>query len=172
MLIDGKPVLFDAIEFDDRIATGDVLYDLAFPLMDLSVRGLAGDVNRLLNRYLNHTHRLTDLEDLAALPFFLLMRACIRAKVAAARLAHVSGEAAEDARRDAVEHFHFVERFLEPADPILVVVGGLSGTGKSTVARAIAPGLGLPPGAVVLRSDVERKLLFDVETSEHLPPEA
>ncbi|WP_245926625.1 AAA family ATPase [Breoghania corrubedonensis] len=172
VLIDGTPVLFDAIEFDDRVATGDVLYDLAFPLMDLSVRGLDRDANRLLNRYLSDTHRLADLEDLTALPFFMLMRACIRAKVAAARLAHVTGEAAEAAKADAVSHFHFAERFLEPVDPVLIAIGGLSGTGKSTVARALAPGLGMTPGAVILRSDVERKLLFEVNPTEHLPPDA
>ena len=172
VLIEGKPVLFDAIEFDDRVATGDVLYDLAFPLMDLAVRGLDRDANRLLNRYLSATHRLADLEDLTALPFFMLMRACIRAKVAAARLAHVTGEAADAAKADAVNHFRFAERFLVPAEPMLVAIGGLSGTGKSTVARALAPGIGMPPGAVLLRSDVERKLLFEVAATEHLPPDA
>ncbi|MEI2386320.1 AAA family ATPase [Breoghania sp. JC706] len=172
VLIDGHPVLFDAIEFDDRVATGDVLYDLAFPLMDLAVRGLDQDANRLMNSYLGMTHRLAELEDLTALPFFMLMRACIRAKVAAARLAHVTGEAAEAAKADAVSHFRFAERFLEPAEPMLVAIGGYSGSGKSTVARALAPGLGSPPGAVVLRSDVERKLLFDVGPTDRLPPDA
>ena len=86
VLIDGKPVLFDAIEFDDRIATGDVLYDLAFLLMDLVERGLHLAANIVFNRYLTDTHRVHDLDALAALPLFMSVRAAIRAKVVAARL--------------------------------------------------------------------------------------
>ena len=85
-LIDGKPVLFDAIEFSDIIATGDVFYDLAFLLMDLLERGLALAANVVLNRYLTQTRRIENLEALATLPFFLSMRASIRARVTAARL--------------------------------------------------------------------------------------
>ena len=85
-LIDGKPVLFDAIEFSDIIATGDVFYDLAFLLMDLLERGLAIAANVVLNRYLTQTRRIEDLDALSTLPFFLSMRASIRARVTAARL--------------------------------------------------------------------------------------
>jgi aminoglycoside phosphotransferase family enzyme len=81
VLIDGRPVLFDAIEFSDIIASGDVFYDLAFLLMDLLERGLARPANIVLNRYLSETQRAHDLDALAALPFFLSMRAAIRAKV-------------------------------------------------------------------------------------------
>ena len=86
VLIDGKPVLFDAIEFSDIIASGDVFYDLAFLLMDLLERGLAPAANMALNRYLTQTRRAENLDALATLPFFLAMRAAIRAKVTAARL--------------------------------------------------------------------------------------
>jgi len=87
VLLDGAPVLFDAIEFNPAIATGDVLYDLAFLLMDLIERGLTPAANIVLNRYLNETRRAEDLDALAALPLFLSLRAAIRAKVAAARRA-------------------------------------------------------------------------------------
>jgi len=83
-LIDDEPVLFDAIEFSDIIASGDVLYDLAFLLMDLFERKLPQAANIVLNRYLAETHRDEDLDALMALPFFLSMRAAIRAKVTAA----------------------------------------------------------------------------------------
>ena len=172
VLIDGAPVLFDAIEFDDRVATGDVLYDLAFPLMDLVMHGQESVANRLLNRYLSETQCLANLEDLAALPFFMLMRACIRAKVAAARAANLPEPDQKAANDDAIRHFQLAERFLDSPDPRLIAVGGLSGTGKSTLARKLAPDLGMPPGAVVLRSDVERKLLFNAKMTEQLPPEA
>jgi aminoglycoside phosphotransferase family enzyme len=68
VLIDDAPVLFDAIEFDDRIATADVLYDLAFLLMDLIERGLAGAATIVLNRYLAATAREADLDAHAASP--------------------------------------------------------------------------------------------------------
>ena len=88
VLIEDKPVLFDAIEFDDRIATGDVLYDLAFLLMDLIERGLKPAANIVFNRYLIETRRVHDLDALAALPLFMSVRAAIRAKVTAARRKH------------------------------------------------------------------------------------
>lgn len=84
-LLDGEPLLFDAIEFDPAIATGDVLYDLAFLLMDLIARGLTRPANIVLNRHLTQTQRVEDLDALAALPLFMSLRAAIRAKVTAAR---------------------------------------------------------------------------------------
>ena len=96
VLIDERPVLFDAIEFDPLIAAGDVLYDLAFLLMDLCERGLSQAANIVLNRYLIETRRIDDLDGLAALPFFLSLRAAIRAKVTAARMQRV--KATEQAR--------------------------------------------------------------------------
>ena len=79
--IEGAPVLFDAIEFDDAIATIDVLYDLAFLLMDLGARGLPAHANAVLNAYLEACGDTGNLIGLAALPLFLSMRAMIRAKV-------------------------------------------------------------------------------------------
>ncbi len=79
--IDGTPVLFDAIEFDDRLATIDVLYDLAFLLMDLGKRGLTLHANAVLNAYLDEEGSTGNLIGLATLPLFLSMRATIRAKV-------------------------------------------------------------------------------------------
>ena len=62
--------------------------------------------------------------------------------------------------------------YLEPAPPRLVAVGGLSGTGKTTLAAALAPELGSAPGAVHLRSDLERKSLFGVEETDRLPAQS
>ena len=171
-LIDGRPVPFDAIEFDPMIATGDVFYDLAFLLMDLIERGLKDAANIVLNRYLTETRRDTDLDALAALPLFMSVRAAIRAKVTAARLAN-----AVDAERAAIEksaatYFRLACALIAPPAPTLVAVGGLSGTGKSVLARALAPDLAPAPGAVLLRSDVERKALFGVGETERLPAES
>ena len=85
LLENGKPILFDAIEFDDLLATIDILYDLAFVLMDFWQRGLHAHANLLFNRYLWRAPELEqELEGLAALPMFLALRAAIRARVAAA----------------------------------------------------------------------------------------
>jgi aminoglycoside phosphotransferase family enzyme/predicted kinase len=172
VLLDGRPVLFDAIEFSPLIASGDVLYDLAFLLMDLTERGLGAAANIVLNRYLVETKRAEDLDALAALPFFLSLRAAIRAKVTAARLDQAQAETKAAIENSARKYFDFARRFMAPPPPLLVAVGGLSGTGKSLLARALAPDIGPAPGAVVLRSDVERKMLFGKDEHEKLPADA
>jgi uncharacterized protein len=172
VLLEGRPVLFDAIEFSPLIASGDVLYDLAFLLMDLAERGLNSAANIVLNRYLIETGRIEELDALAALPFFLSMRAAIRAKVAAARLERVDMEVAPAAERNARSYFQFARRCIEPPPPVLIAVGGLSGTGKSLLARALAPAIGAVPGAVVLRSDAERKRLLGGGEHDKLPQDA
>ena len=170
VLLDGAPVLFDAIEFDPKIATGDVLYDLAFLLMDLIERGLTPAANIVLNRYLNETQRVEDLDALAALPLFLSLRAAIRAKVAAERWAQ-GGERTR-VEQSARDYFALAGKLLAPPPPMLLAVGGLSGTGKSLLARALAAEILPEPGAVVLRSDVERKVLFGVAEADRLPETA
>ncbi len=171
--IDGKPVLFDAIEFDDRLATIDVLYDLAFLLMDLGKRGLAGHANEVLNDYLDGEGSSGNLLGLAALPLFLSMRATIRAKVELLRAGKAPKDEAEGARQEARAYVDLARGFLlPPGPPRLIAIGGLSGSGKSAVARAIAPHVGAFPGAVHVRSDVERKRLFGIAPSERLPERA
>jgi aminoglycoside phosphotransferase family enzyme/predicted kinase len=168
-LIGDKPVLFDAIEFSDIIATGDVLYDLAFLLMDLLQRGLAFVANVVLNRYLTQTQRIEHLEALSTLPFFLSMRASIRATVTTARLERAKVSDRDSISRSARAYFNFARQAIAPPAPKFVAVGGLSGTGKTKLARALAPELKPMPGAVIVRSDVERKALFGIDEAEKLP---
>jgi len=170
VLLDGEPTLFDAIEFDPDLATGDVFYDLAFLLMDLIERGLNAAANIVLNRYLNETQRLENLDALAALPLFLSVRAVVRAKVTAARAKH--SDARPQAEQSARDYFALAQELIAPPPPLLVAVGGLSGTGKSWLARQLAPALKPAPGAVVLRSDVERKALFGATETARLPQSA
>jgi aminoglycoside phosphotransferase family enzyme/predicted kinase len=172
VLIDGKPVLFDAIEFSDVIASGDVFYDLAFLLMDLRERGLALPANIVLNRYLAERRQSEDLDALATLPFFLSMRAAIRAKVTMARLERAPEAEHAAIARAARGYFAFAARAIAPPPPQLVAVGGLSGTGKSKLARTLAPDIDPMPGAVIVRSDVERKALFGRSETEKLPADA
>jgi uncharacterized protein len=156
-VLDGKPVLFDCIEFSDEFACIDVLYDLAFLLMDLEHQGHADDANLVLNRYLD----LTGEDDgLAAVPLFLALRGGIRAHVTAS----AGGPAA-----DAQKYLADACAALRTPTARLIAIGGLSGTGKSTLAAHLAPTLGARPGARVLRSDVIRKRLFGLDPEAHLP---
>jgi aminoglycoside phosphotransferase family enzyme/predicted kinase len=166
--IDQQPVLFDAIEFDAQMATVDVLYDLAFTLMDLLRHDQPLAANAVLNQYLI-TAPVETLDSLAALPLFMSIRAAIRAQVTLARLKR------PDADRDGIldearRYFDLARALIHPPAPRLIVVGGLSGTGKSVLARALAPAVAPQPGAVVLRSDVIRKQLFQVGHTDRLPP--
>lgn len=169
-LLDGRPTLFDAVEFNDDIACGDVLYDVAFLVMDLLHRGLARLANVAFNRYLARTE---DVAGLRLFGFFLSCRAAVRAKTSM-RAAAAQGDAgaARDLRREAAGYLDEARRFLEPQAPRLIAVGGLSGSGKSTLAAALAPSIGAPPGALVLRSDVVRKRIFGLDPETPLGAEA
>ena len=175
VLLDGEPVLFDAIEFSEDLATIDVLYDLAFLLMDLCHEGLVDQANRLLNGYLRDADpgsASMQIDGLAALPLFIAMRAGVRAMVLLDRAAQHHGNAANDDRAGAIAYLENAASEVAPSMPRLVAIGGYSGTGKTTVARRLAPGLEPCPGALHLRTDVERKLMAGVGLDQRLPPES
>ena len=165
LLEDGRPVLFDCIEFNDRLSDIDIQYDLAFLLMDLDFRNRRDAACRVLDAWLDEAARREGeglREGLAVLPLMLSVRAVVRAHVEA-NSGHDEGGRAYLAA--ALRHLH-------PEPPRLFAVGGMSGTGKTTLARAVAPQLGASPGAVVLRSDEVRKRLSGVAPTDRLPPGA
>jgi hypothetical protein len=170
VLIDSKPVLFDAIEFDAGIASVDVLYDLAFAMMDFIRYDRHAAANALLNRYLKNS-AIEHLDALAALPLFMSLRAAIRANVLLARLNQASRQDPDD-MRSARKYFELARRLFAPSTPTLVAIGGLSGTGKSVLARDLAPDIMPLPGAIVLRSDVLRKQHFQLNETDRLPANA
>ena len=139
--------------------------------MDLEERGLRAPANRLFNRYLA-SEPPEALTGLNALPLFLSLRAAIRAKVEAANAERLEGDKRKEARALAHRYFDCAVHFLVAAPPRLVAVGGLSGVGKSALAGALAPEIGRAPGALWLRSDVERKAMFGVDETVHLPASA
>lgn len=167
----GVPKLFDAIEFSEKIATIDVLYDLAFLLMDLWVHGERQAANRILNHYLHLRRREEDLSGLALLPMFLSTRAGVRALVTADRAHELALNQSMKQRSQAMDWFRSSMAFFCPAKPHLLCVGGLSGTGKSTLAAAIAGDIGAAPGALHVRSDIERKVLVGIRETERLSAE-
>ena len=171
VLWEGKPLIFDALEFDDDLATGDCLYDVAFLLMDFIHRGLQPLANLFLCRLVA---RSADYDDgFALLPLFMATRAMIRAKVSAA----LASSCEEPQRRQSLEdeasqYLNLALAFFGTTPVYLIALGGLSGSGKSTVAYELSPELGRPPGAVVLRSDEERKRLLGKDPEEQLPEDA
>lgn len=150
-LLDGVPSPFDAIEFSEDLSDIDVLYDFAFLTMDLVHFGEHGRANLLLNRYLSLTR---DYRSIGLLPLMQSMRAAIRAMVLA-----LPGQPAGAATR-VRGYLDLALRLLEARDsPHLIAVGGFSGSGKSTVAAALALQFRAPTGAVVLQTDLIRKRL-------------
>jgi aminoglycoside phosphotransferase family enzyme/predicted kinase len=175
---EGRPTLFDCIEFDPKLAQIDVLYDLAFTLMDLWLCRRHDLANLLFNRYVSAFSRtLPDMpaktrDGYAALPFFMALRAAIRAHIAGAQAN--SGDKAADSvlESEARAYFALAEDLLTPRPNIVVAIGGLSGSGKSTLAAAIAGGIGPPPGARTLNSDRTRKAMHRIRPTDPLPPAA
>ncbi len=165
-LVDGRPTIFDAIEFNDALAVCDVWYDFAFLLMDLRHRNLPGLANVVFNEYL---WRNGDYQGLTLLPLFLSCRAAVRAHVGAtAAETQPDEQGAADLRAEAQTYLAEARRFLTPPQPKLIAIGGFSGVGKSALARHLAHAVGAPPGAVVLRTDVLRKQLLGADPMEHL----
>lgn len=169
-LVNGKPTLFDAIEFSSDFSDIDVLYDLAFLLMDLDAHDRRRLSSFLLNRYLDVGEE--DMDAFRVLPIFLTMRAQIRAHVGAASAMSQSdpGMAAQETA-NAQRYLDLAETFVQPNSPRVVAVGGLSGSGKSRLAREIASYLGRAPGARVVRTDVVRKRLCGIHPNKTLGPE-
>jgi aminoglycoside phosphotransferase family enzyme/predicted kinase len=153
----GEAVLFDGVEFAPRLRWTDVMADAAFPFMDLT-RGIERLAWRFLDRYLERTG---DYEGLAVLRFYAVYRAVVRAKVAAVRadqLAHDDPRQV-DALAELDEYLELARRLSSRPAPVLAVMHGVSGSGKSTAAQALLESL----GAVRLRSDAERKRLHGLD---------
>lgn len=150
----GRPTLFDAIEFSEEIATVDVLYDVAFVLVDLNHRGFVEDEHRLLSRYLSQTR---DYGGLEIVPLFQSLRAMVRALTA--------GLKDRDPTQFLAEALGYATRTITPR---VLAVGGLSGSGKSVAAHAIAPVV----GGVIIRSDLVTKRFHKVAPEAPLPPSA
>ncbi|MCG8441741.1 MAG: AAA family ATPase, partial [Caulobacterales bacterium] len=135
-------------------------------------RELAAHANALLNAYLAHW-RARDLAGLAVLGLMISLRAGVRAKVALDRRGELfEAPARADLAREAGAYLELALAALRPSRPALVAVGGLSGCGKSRIAAELAPRFPDLCGAIVLRSDVERKAMAGVSPHTHLPARA
>lgn len=151
--LDGRPTLFDCIEFNPELRWIDVMNEVAFLVMDLIRHRLDWAAWRLLSAYLEATG---DYAGMRVLRYYLVYRAMVRAKVARLRAAQCQVAAAgAGALREYDEYLDLARSLAASARPALVLMHGLSGAGKSTIAQAIVAHV----GAVRVRSDVERKRL-------------
>jgi uncharacterized protein len=148
--IDGRTTVFDGIDFSDSLRWIDVMSELAFMLMDLHAHGLPALAHRLCNAYLQGSG---DYAGAAVLPWYLVHRALVRAKVGLLRARQASADGPEEAA--AHRYLELALRFSRPRRPALLVTHGLSGSGKTTLSQ----GLVEAAGAVRIRADVERKRL-------------
>ncbi|WEX90482.1 AAA family ATPase [Sinorhizobium garamanticum] len=167
-LFEGEPRLFDCIEFNDQIATVDTLYDLAFLLMDLWHRGFPDLANLVMNRYLDDSD---DEDGFTLLPYLMAIRAAVRAHVTATQVEE-SGEASAKLVAEARSYFDLARSLIEPMPARLTAIGGLSGSGKTTVAETLAAQVGAPPGARIVESDRVRKAMHGVSAETRLPRSA
>jgi hypothetical protein len=160
-LVDGRVVVFDCLEFSDAMRCLDVLAEVAFTMMDLADRGRADWGWRFLNRYLERTG---DYDGISVLPFYLVYRSMVRAKVALLRRAQTD---APEARARLLEEYRgyceLARRFTRRLRPTLTIMHGFSGAGKTVVSGRLAE----RAGAVRLRSDIERKRAFGRHPLSH-----
>jgi hypothetical protein len=155
--IEGELTIFDCIEFNPAFRWIDVMSEVAFLVMDLRHRGHADLASRFLNAYLERTG---DYGGLAVLPFYLVYRALVRAKVARLRADQLRSQDARSAAiSDYREHLRLAEAFAGASRPAIVITHGLSGSGKTTLSQALLERL----GAVRVRSDVERKRMHGLD---------
>lgn len=165
-LYKGQATLFDAIEFRADLAQIDVLYDIAFLVMDLDHRSLRPLASIVLNRYLDST---ADAGGLAAMPLFLSLRAAIRSHiVAVAAGCQAEAEQVRSLQHEARSYLDRAIHYLAPVSPRLIAIGGLSGSGKSQLARRLAPYVGAAPGARVVRTDSTRKRISGIALGSRL----
>lgn len=158
VMIEARPVLFDCIEFNPRLRWIDVMSDVAFLVMDLHYNRRPDLATAFLNRYLQITG---DYEGLALLNYFIVYRALVRAKVALLRDPPATETTWSDLPKDFKQHLTLAKQFANPINPWLFITRGLSGSGKSTFAKALSA----KTNAVVIRSDIERKRLAGLNES-------
>lgn len=169
-LLDGRPTMFDAIEFSDNLSCIDVLYDVASLLTDLHHRGAALLANIVFNRYLDG---VADADNLSVLPLMLSIRAATRA-YGLAGSAQRRSDPAEAAVlvTNANSMFELARALLQKSRPKLAALGGFGGSRKTSIIQQIATDMTPVPGARILRSEIVRHSVAGIPLNQRLPAEA
>lgn len=149
--------VIDCVEFNERLRYGDVASEIAFLTMDLDRLGDRFLADELIAAYMD---KAADVELAGLIPFYKCYRACVRAKVDSLRSRQLEIDATDrdDARQRASDYFALATAYAILATPALIIVCGLSGTGKSTVARRLR----IRTGFDHLNSDEVRKRLAGI----------
>ena len=158
-------LFFSPIEYNENLCCIDTLYDLADLLMDLEAKGLRRLANILLNHYMAY---MNDLSGFPLLGLYQSMRASRRAAVCAKKATLMHGWDRRRMIKEARHYFDLACHFVSGGKPLLIACGGLSGSGKSRIAREIAAYLDPAPGAVVLRDDIVKKQMTGLMPTETL----
>ncbi|TAE57986.1 MAG: adenylyl-sulfate kinase [Nostocales cyanobacterium] len=150
-------ILFDCIEFNELFRFVDVMYDVAFTVMDIEAKGRKDLANAFLNTYIEQTG---DWEGLQILPLYLSRQAYVRAKVTSFLLddVNISTTAKEEALNTASAYYHQAWEYTKTKPGQIILMSGLSGSGKSTTAKYLARQM----GAIHIRSDAVRKHLAGI----------
>jgi aminoglycoside phosphotransferase family enzyme/predicted kinase len=159
-LIEGNAVMFDCIEFNPMLRWIDVISEIAFLMIDLCYFGHEPDAFRTINHYLEYTG---DYSGLALLPFYLVYRALVMAKISLLRIQQCQQDERQLAQKKFSAFIALATRFMQPKKALLIITHGYSGSGKSNIAEQLAEII----GAIQLRSDVERKRLFGFPVLGH-----
>ena len=154
LYLDQQCLAFDCVEFSQDLLWIDTASDIAFTIMDLESHELHDLAHFFLNQYLELTG---DYSLLAVLPYYLVYRAMVRAKIAAIR----TSQAPKEQEESMAECEHYLDRAVKYSvmgGRGLVLMCGLSGSGKTTIAGQIANATSF----IHIRSDIERKRLFGI----------
>ena len=161
VLLNDIAIPFDGIEFSEQLRWIDVMSDASFFIMDLMARGRPDFAARFLNAYLEYTG---DYNGMAVLRFYEVYRALVRAKVARIRLnqKHQPDDKLTALDEEYRRYITLAQSLTHPTPPSLIIMHGLSGSGKSTISQTLLDSM----GAIRLRSDIERKRLFGISPDE------
>ncbi|MGK7939453.1 MAG: AAA family ATPase [Crocosphaera sp.] len=156
-LWNNKIQLFDRIEFNEEFRYVDVMFDVAFTVMDLDARKRQDLSNIFLNTYLEHTG---DWQGLQVLPLYLSRQTYVRAKVTSMLLddPNITEEDHNNALQDAKNYYHLALQYTQKHQGQIIIMSGLSGSGKTTVAKYLAQRI----NAILIRSDALRKHLANI----------
>ena len=156
-----KIQLFDRIEFNESFRFVDTMYDVAFTIMDLEAKEKPDFANAFLNSYLEYSG---DWSGLLVLPLYLSRQAYVRAKINSFLLddPQIGKTQRQQAQQAARDYYRQAYQYTQTKSGSLIIMSGLSGSGKSTVAKSIARNV----SAIVIRSDAVRKHLAGIALDE------
>lgn len=158
-------LFFSPVEYNGLLDSVDTLYDLACLTMDLEVKGLRRLSNICFNHYMAY---MNDMAGFPLLALYQSLRAMIHAVVLAYQSTLLPSTERKNARMNARKYFGAALHFIAPFKPVLIACGGLSGSGKSRVAREIGGFFNPAPGAIILRDDIVRKQMLGIAPHEAL----